>query len=475
MTVGKKLMVCIAGMLAAVLSLAGVAWYATASLGSELSFATTTVGMRTMTAGQLRSEVIGLREKQRGVLMYSLAHDSKRADENRAQFHEFMKEAKASIAAIRPLLTSEAGKAMIASVDTDIDQYSALFEEGSSLAARGKTMEALAIYRDKGGVVGSRMEKAAGEYLDRQTKALEDANISGVQKVATTRWIAAIFVLIALGVVGVITFVVRKITSQLRTITASLSDGASQIAAGSSQVSTSSQTLAQGASEQASSLEETSASAEEITSMTRQNASNTSQVAVLMTTVDHRVTEGNSTLALMIKSMKQINDSSGKISKIIKVIDEIAFQTNILALNAAVEAARAGEAGMGFAVVADEVRNLAQRSAQAAKDTAALIEESIATSNEGSTQLQKVADVVGSITEAANKVKVLVDEVNIGSQEQAKGVEEIARALTEMDKVTQGTAAAAEQSASASEEMSAQAQSLSSIVDELRTMAGSAV
>jgi len=173
--------------------------------------------------------------------------------------------------------------------------------------------------------------------------------------------------------------------------------------------------------------------------------------------------------------MKQINDSSGKISKIIKVIDEIAFQTNILALNAAVEAARAGEAGMGFAVVADEVRNLAQRSAQAAKDTAALIEESIATSNEGSTQLQRVADVVGSITEAANKVKVLVDEVNIGSQEQAKGIEEIARALTEMDKVTQGTAASAEQSASASQEMSAQAQALSLIVDELRTIAGSSV
>jgi methyl-accepting chemotaxis protein/methyl-accepting chemotaxis protein-1 (serine sensor receptor) len=280
--------------------------------------------------------------------------------------------------------------------------------------------------------------------------------------------------MLGLVVIGVIMVVVRRITAALRTIASSLSDGASQIAAGSGQVSSASQSLAQGASEQASSLEETSASAEEVTSMTRQNAANTSQVAQLMNTVDHRVNDGNSTLALMITSMKQINDSSGKISKIIKVIDEIAFQTNILALNAAVEAARAGEAGMGFAVVADEVRNLAQRSAQAAKDTATLIEESIATSNEGSIQLQKVADVVGSITEATTKVKVLVDEVNIGSQEQAKGIEEIARSLSEMDKVTQGTAAAAEQSASASEEMSAQAQSLSQIVNELRTMAGSA-
>jgi len=475
MTIGKKLMICVAGMLAAVTSLAGVAWYATKSLGDELNFATTTVGTRAIAAGELRSQVIGLREKQRGMLMYSLAHDTKRADSNRAEFREFLREAKASVAVILPIDLTVEGKALIDSVDADMDQYAALFDEASSLAASGKTMAALALYRDKGGVIGTHMEATAGQYLDRQKTFLVTSNATGVSRISLARWISVTFLIMALAVVGLIIFVVRKITSQLQTITSSLADGATQIAAGSGQVSSSSQTLAQGASEQAASLEETSASAEEITSMTRQNAANTNQVAQLMSTVDHRVAEGNSTLETMIASMKQIKGSSDKISKIIKVIDEIAFQTNILALNAAVEAARAGEAGMGFAVVADEVRNLAQRSAQAAKDTAALIEESIATANEGSTQLQKVADVVGSITEAANKVKVLVDEVNIGSQEQAKGIEEIARSLTEMDKVTQGTAAAAEESASASEQMSAQAQSLAQIVDELRTMAGSSV
>ena len=474
MTVGKKLMLCIAGMLGAVLSLAGVAWYATRSLGDELKFATTTVGMRAITAGKLRSEVTGMREKQRGMLMYSLARETKRADQNRTEFHGFLKEGKSSIVEIRPLLTTVEGKALIASVDTDLDQYAALFEEASNLAAKGKAMEALVLYRDKGSPVGARLEKASGEYLERQNQALLTANMAGLSQISTTLWITLVFVLIALCVVGIVGLVIRKITTQLRLIATSLSDGASQIAAGSGQVSSSSQTLAQGASEQAASLEETSASAEEITSMTRQNAANTSQAAQLMNTVDHRVSEGNETLGLMIASMKQINASSDKISKIIKVIDEIAFQTNILALNAAVEAARAGEAGMGFAVVADEVRNLAQRSAQAAKDTAALIEESIATSNEGSNQLQKVADVVGSITDATAKVKVLVDEVNVGSQEQAKGIEEIARSLSEMDRVTQGTAAAAEESASASEQMSAQAQSLAHIVDELRVMAGQA-
>jgi methyl-accepting chemotaxis protein len=474
MTVGKKLTICIAGMLAVVLGLAAAGWYSSHNLGGELKRATGVVGARAISAGELRAEVIALREKQRGILMYALARDYKRSSSNRAEFAEHLRLAKASLADARALATTDKGKQMLASIDVDLDQYSACIEQVSKLAASGKAMTGLSLAREKGVPVGDRMESTSQEYIDLQKQNLAAAEASAGAQIVSARWIAVILVTLGLAAVGLISFVVRGITAQLRSITANLSDGTAQIASGSSQVSSSSQTLAQGASEQASSLEETSASAEEITSMTRQNAANTSQVAQLMNTVDQRVTEGNSTLGLMIASMKQINASSDKISKIIKVIDEIAFQTNILALNAAVEAARAGEAGMGFAVVADEVRNLAQRSAQAAKDTAALIEESIATSNEGSTRLQKVADVVGSITEAAAKVKVLVDEVNIGSQEQAKGIEGIARSLTEMDRVTQGTAAAAEQSASASEQMSAQALSLTHIVDELRTMAGSA-
>ncbi len=253
---------------------------------------------------------------------------------------------------------------------------------------------------------------------------------------------------------------------------AHLAEGAEQITSASSQVASSSQTLAQGASEQASSLEETSSSSEEITSMTRKNAENSQAAAGVMAEVDQRVTEGNRTLGEMVQSMQEITGSSDKISKIIKVIDEIAFQTNILALNAAVEAARAGEAGMGFAVVADEVRSLAQRSAQAAKDTAALIEESIAKSNEGSQRLEHVTEVIHAITESTAKVKTLVDEVNLGSQEQARGIEHISKSIAEMDRVTQSNAANAEQSASASQEMSAQAEALQNIARELRTLVG---
>ncbi len=191
-----------------------------------------------------------------------------------------------------------------------------------------------------------------------------------------------------------------------------------------------------------------------------------------MTAVDQNVQNGNRTLDQMVVSMQEINASVGKISKIIKVIDEIAFQTNILALNAAVEAARAGEAGMGFAVVADEVRNLAQRSAQAAKDTAGLIEESIAKSSEGSAKLQQVAEVIRAITDSATKVKTLVDEVNLGScEEQARGIDEISKAINQgMNQVTQSTAANAEESASASEELSAQAEALNQVVVRLGSL-----
>ena len=177
----------------------------------------------------------------------------------------------------------------------------------------------------------------------------------------------------------------------------------------------------------------------------------------------------------MSASMDAIKTSSDDITKIIKTIDEIAFQTNILALNAAVEAARAGEAGMGFAVVADEVRNLAQRCAQAAKDTASLIEESIAKSNDGKTKVDEVATAIHAIIEEAAKIKTLSDEVNLGSREQARGLEQIAKAITQMEQVTQKSAANAEESASAAEELTAQSETMKDIVERLTAMIGGGV
>jgi methyl-accepting chemotaxis protein len=264
--------------------------------------------------------------------------------------------------------------------------------------------------------------------------------------------------------------VARSITRPIRRIVDQVTEGASQVNSAAAQVSTASQGLARDASVEAQALEKTSAAGEQIRSMTRKNAENSEASASHMTTTSQLVNEANQKLAEMIKSMAEITGSAGKIGKVIHVIDEIAFQTNILALNAAVEAARAGDAGMGFAVVADEVRNLAQRSAQAARDSAALIEESIARSKEGGAQLEHVAKAITNITESSEKVNMLVKEVHLGSQEQARGIEQITRALSEMEQATQRTAANAEQSVAASQELSAQSESMASTVLQLETL-----
>jgi methyl-accepting chemotaxis protein len=244
------------------------------------------------------------------------------------------------------------------------------------------------------------------------------------------------------------------------------------VSSASAQIASSAQSLAHGASEQAASLEETSASSEEINSMTRKNAENSRMAAELTAQVDQRVGTANRTLKEMVSAMGEINASSDKIFKIIKVIDEIAFQTNILALNAAVEAARAGEAGMGFAVCGGRGSQLAQRCSQAAKDTAALIEDSITKSSGGKAKLGEVAEAIRSITERAGQVKILVEEVYLGSEEQARGIDQISKAITQMEQVTQRAAAGAEESASAGEELNAQSETVRNIVEQLTALVG---
>jgi methyl-accepting chemotaxis protein/methyl-accepting chemotaxis protein-1 (serine sensor receptor) len=190
----------------------------------------------------------------------------------------------------------------------------------------------------------------------------------------------------------------------------------------------------------------------------------------MMTASEANVSKTNQSMLEMVSAMDGINTSSQKISKIIKVIDEIAFQTNILALNAAVEAARAGEAGMGFAVVADEVRNLAQRCAQAAKDTADLIEDSIVRSNGGRVKVDEVAIAIHAITVETAKIKLAFEEINLGSAEQSRGIEQISKSIAQMEQVTQSSAAGAEEGAAAAEELTAQAETMKEIVGRMKAM-----
>jgi methyl-accepting chemotaxis protein len=262
-------------------------------------------------------------------------------------------------------------------------------------------------------------------------------------------------------------FITRSITKPIRAISDQLSSGAEQTVSAATQVSSASQSLAEGASQQAASLEETSSSLEEMSSMTARNTESAEKVKGLATQARQAGDTGASDMKEMIVAMEAIKTSSADIAKIIKTIDEIAFQTNILALNAAVEAARAGEAGMGFAVVADEVRNLAQRCAQAAKETAVKIEDAVQKSANGAEISTKVAKSLEEIITKARQVDELAGEVAAASREQSQGIMQVGKAVTEMDKVTQSNAANAEESASAAEELNAQADTMKDVVNSL--------
>ncbi|SLM28202.1 Protein with methyl-accepting chemotaxis protein (MCP) signaling domain [Desulfamplus magnetovallimortis] len=286
--------------------------------------------------------------------------------------------------------------------------------------------------------------------------------------VNTMKWLMVLVSSITVvSVILIAWLITRSITKPINFIIEGVSDGANQVTAASTQVSSASQSLAEGASQQAASIEETSSSMEEISSMTRQNALNAKNADNLMTEANKVVRMANDSMVTLTRSMTEISTASEETSKIIKTIDEIAFQTNLLALNAAVEAARAGEAGAGFAVVADEVRNLAMRAADAAKNTAQLIESTVAKVSDGADIVDKTNRAFQNVAESSEKVGSLVAEIAEASNEQSTGIDQVNIAIAEMDKVVQQNAANAEESASASEELNAQAEQLKDFVSQL--------
>jgi len=290
---------------------------------------------------------------------------------------------------------------------------------------------------------------------------------------------AILFICIAIGLAVVVTLVIiwqvtSAVNKALGEITSNLDRGALQTAAAARQVSMASNQLSSGSSEQASSVEETSTALEEMSSMIRSTAENAQKAKALATEARAEAQAGTQTMEEMMAAMTAIDTSSAEVAKIVKNIDEIAFQTNILALNAAVEAARAGEAGAGFAVVADEVRSLAQRSAAAAKETAEKIEAAIANSRSGSQCSVKVGESLKQIADKVTATDALVADIATAATEQAQGIQQVNTAMGQMDKVTQGNASSAEESASAAEELDAQAETMKDLVSQLRTLVGGA-
>jgi methyl-accepting chemotaxis protein/methyl-accepting chemotaxis protein-1 (serine sensor receptor) len=380
---------------------------------------------------------------------------------------------KTELAAMQASTYSEEEKELVRKLQPLLDQFYRAWDDAAELSRASKDEDAAKKFIEEGGSpYKAARELAAANTESNRSSGVRNSADAHSQSSHTQTLVWVVLIVAILAGCGLLFAMVRSINTGLAQAVSEVGSGAAQVASAASQIAASSQALAQGSSEQAASLEETSSSSEEINSMARKNTENTRTAVELMGRLQTEFTAANNSLDGTVAAMDELNTASQKISKIIKVIDEIAFQTNILALNAAVEAARAGEAGAGFAVVADEVRNLAQRSAQAAKDTSTLIAESITRSRDSKEKVDHVAAAIRSIAQDSNKIQVLVDEVNVASQEQSRGIEQVARAVTQMESLTQRSAASAEESASASTELTAQASTLKDIVQRLSEMVG---
>ncbi len=340
-----------------------------------------------------------------------------------------------------------------------IDEFIAL--DQVEVAGMRKAQE---IYASKTAPALKEVQKLLGEagHLVSQ-HVMTDSEM--LKKAESTKIAVSILSIIAVVVgIGLGILISRSIVKALSRVMADLGRGSEQVTVAAGQVAQASQDMADGASNQASSLEETSATLEEMAAMTKENAGNASEANDLTNNLQNVAETGQEAMGRMTDAIERIKNSSDETARIIKTIDEIAFQTNLLALNAAVEAARAGDAGKGFAVVAEEVRNLAQRSADAAKDTSELIDQSQVNASGGVEVTKEVTDILGEIVSGVSRVSELVEAVSTSNEEQSRSVSEINRAVGQLDQVTQSNAANAEESASASEELSGQARELNSMV-----------
>lgn len=313
----------------------------------------------------------------------------------------------------------------------------------------------------------------SAEVSEAAEKGARDLAELTQETVKHYEWVIGLLALASVIVAGLFgLFTGRKVSGILQQIIRRLSNGADQVNASSTQLSGSSQELAGSSGQQAASLQQTTSSLEEMSSQIRQTADNSSEAEVAVRETRDLVERGVQAMLRMTEAMGAIKQSSDETSKIIKTIDDIAFQTNLLALNAAVEAARAGEAGKGFAVVAEEVRNLAQRSAEAARNTSELIQTSQENTVRGTDVANEVSENLQKIEENASSVSTLIVEISAASKEQAVGIKQMNSVMAEMDGVVQGNASASEETASAAEELSAQAGELSNVVEELMALAG---
>lgn len=456
-----KLLSVFAVLFALVLASAGVGWLSSSAIRVQQD-QTTAAARRlqiSQAIGAANAEIFGA---EKNMILGGITEDSQLLEEWTARLVSLIDKANTDADALVGLMSADADRARAAQLKAALDKWSTRCDACHAVAARPGRLKAnlAAVSRLS---AESEAVMTESQALAAAIQASEDtvfnASATAAEEAYGRAQVSNLSIALAsILLAALICFIVRGLGRSLRRTATKLRQGGEQVHMASAQVLTSAQTLAEGATEQAAALEQTSASMEEMSSRTRRNAESSAHTEALIGDVVGRVGESNQALRSMVESMQAIQMSSQEMSRIIRTIDDIAFQTRILSLNAAVEAARAGEVGKGFSVVADEVRKLAQRSAQAAKDTADLIEQCNRNAQAGVEKVYSVERAMSSITEGVDRAKGLVRDVAETSQQQVQGFTQVAQAIAQMEQVTQRTAAVAEESAAAAAELASEAE-----------------
>jgi methyl-accepting chemotaxis protein/methyl-accepting chemotaxis protein-1 (serine sensor receptor) len=423
-------------------------------------------------SGELDTLAANVIANEQSMMLFTSLGDSNGAGTARRRLESNLMRFRELIDQFRPLLATEEGKIKIAKMEQQSDRLARQREEFQSVLQSGKMDQAQKFLTEQLVPTSSSMSEVASALSQGAKRRISESGADLKGTVYSGRMTASFLMLLSAGIGVWIYMVIMQLDKQLRHSVEELRQGSHQLRSAAGEVSSSSHSLARESSEQAAMIEETSASTEEINSMAKHNRENAQNATTLMEEAAKSTEESNREMAECVQAMKEIGDSSTRIANTLKLIDKIAFQTNILALNAAVEAARAGDAGMGFAVVAGEVRILAQQCATASQEISGLIDQSVGNSDAGRIKIAKLSEIGQKVNQVFTSLKVLVKEISLSSEEQGRGIEQIGRAVQKMEAGTQKSAANAEESAAAAEELNAQSKQLTQVAADLGDMVG---